>query len=170
MKRRVRHGATGVMVAVLAGCAHVAAPEAVAVPLHQPLPGLYSAGQPAASDWAAIKANGVHTVINLRTPGELKDRDEAAEVRAAGMAYLEIPVAGADGINADNARLLHAALTPAHGGVLVHCASGNRVGALLALEQREFDGVSPLRALELGKAAGVTGLEGKLKQVLGIGE
>ena len=57
--------------------------------LVQPLPGLYTAGQPAASDWAAIKARGVRTVVNLRAPGELKDRDEAAEVRAAGLRYVD---------------------------------------------------------------------------------
>lgn len=156
-------------VALAAGCAHAPPVPAASVALLQPLPGLYTAGQPAAGDWRAIKADGIRTVINLRPPGELKDRDEAAEVRAAGLVYVEIPVAQANGINAANARLLHAALSPAHGGgVLVHCASGNRAGALLALEQREFDGVTPAAALALGKQAGVTKLEGTLKQALGI--
>lgn len=157
-------------VALAAGCAHTP-PAATSVPLLQPLPGLYTAGQPAASDWRAIKARGVRTVINLRPPGELKGRDEAAEVRAAGLRYVEIPVSGAEGINPDNARALHEALAPAHGGgVLVHCASGNRVGALLGLEQRDFDGVAAQRALQIGKSGGVTGLEGKLRQALGLAE
>ncbi|TLX23061.1 beta-lactamase hydrolase domain-containing protein [Thermomonas fusca] len=156
--------------ALATGCAH-APPAATSVALLQPLPGLYTAGQPAASDWQAIKARGVRTVVNLRPQGELKDRDEAAEVRAAGLHYIEIPVGGAEGINPANARALHAALAPAHGGgVLVHCASGNRAGALLALEQHEFDGVAAARALEIGKSAGVTGLEGKVRQALGIVE
>ncbi len=159
------------LVAALAtGCAH-APPAATSVALLQPLPGLYTAGQPAVGDWQSIKARGVRTVINLRTRGELKDRDEAAEVRAAGLRYIELPVSGADGINPANARALHAALAPAHGGgVLVHCASGNRAGTLLALEQRDFDGVAAPRALEIGKSSGVTGLEGKLRQALGIAE
>lgn len=154
--------------ALATGCAH--APAAVtSVPLLQPLPGLYTAGQPAASDWAAIKSRGVRTVVNLRPAGELQGRDPAAEVRAAGLRYIEIPVSGADGINPANARALHEALAPAHGGgVLVHCASGNRAGALLALEQQRFDGVAAQRALEIGKAGGVTGLEGKLRQALGM--
>ena len=156
--------------ALATGCAH-APPAATSVALLQSLRGLYTAGQPAASDWQAIKARGVRTVVNLRPPGELKDRDEAAEVRAAGLHYIEIPVSGAEGINPANARALHAALAPAHGGgVLVHCASGNRAGALLALEQHEFDGVAAARALEIGKSAGVTGLEGKVRQALGIVE
>ena len=170
MLRRIVWPALLLAVALAAGCAH-APPAATSVALLQPLPGLYTAGQPAASDWAAIKARGVRTVVNLRAPGELKDRDEAAEVRAAGLRYVEIPVSGAEGINPDNARALHEALAPAHGGgVLVHCASGNRAGALLALEQRDFDRVAAERALEIGKSGGVTGLEGKLRQALGIAE
>ena len=170
MLRRIVWPALLLAVALATGCAH-APPAATSGALLQPLPGLYTAGQPAASDWAAIKARGVRTVVNLRAPGELKDRDEAAEVRAAGLRYVEIPVSGAEGINPANARALHAALAPAHGGgVLVHCASGNRAGALLALEQRDFDGVAAERALEIGKSGGVTGLEGKLRQALGIAE
>ena len=167
--RRILLPALLLAAALAAACAH--APPATSVALLQPLPGLYTAGQPAASDWQAIKARGVRTVVNLRAPGELKDRDEAAEVRAAGLRYIEIPVSGAEGINPANARALHEALAPAHGGgVLVHCASGNRAGALLALEQREGDGVAAQRALDIGKSGGVTGLEGRLRQALGIQE
>ena len=89
MLRRIVWPALLLAVALATGCAH-APPAATSVALLQPLPGLYTAGQPAASDWAAIKARGVRTVVNLRAPGELKDRDEAAEVRAAGLRYVEI--------------------------------------------------------------------------------
>ena len=159
-------------VALLVGCAHAppSAPVATtSVTLHEPLPGLYTAGQPAASDWAAIRARGVRTVVDLRAPDELQGRDEAAEVHAAGMAYVSIPIAGAADINRANAQRLHDMLAPDHGaGVLVHCASGNRAGALLGLEQADFDGVSPQAALELGREAGVTKLEPVLKAALGI--
>jgi len=154
-----------------AGCVHAPSPSAAApaVKLMQPLPGLYTAGQPTAAEWAAIHALGVRTVINLRPPEEQAGRDEAAEVRAAGMRYLDIPVADAAAINEDNARLLHAALAPGHGGgVLVHCASGNRAGSLLALEQADFDGLAPQAALELGRRAGVTKMEPVLRNALGI--
>lgn len=159
-----------IVLALAAAGAQAQQAHATSVPLLQPLPGLYTAGQPTPADWAAIKALGVRTVVNLRTPAELQGRDEAAEVRAAGLAYVEIPVAGADGINPDNARALHAALAPAHGdGVLVHCASGNRAGALLALEQAEQDGLPQDAALALGRKAGMTSTEAKLRQALGAG-
>ncbi len=171
MKLRVFAASSVLIVALAAGCANapMARPVGTEVGLLQPLPGLFTAGQPAMKDWAAIKAGGIRTVINLRTPGELKDRDEAAEVRAAGLRYVEIPVAGAESIIPANAGALHAALAPAHGGgVLVHCASGNRAGALLALEQQAFDGVAPERALEFGKAAGLTTLEPVVRERLGL--
>lgn len=157
--------------ALLAGCASVA-PTTMApgVELIEALPGLYTSGQPAPGDWNAIAANGIATVVNLRTTEELAGRDEAAEVRAAGLRYVQIPVAGADGITADNARRLHDALSPDHGQVLVHCASGNRAGALLALEQAQFDGVPAETALGLARKAGMTSTEPQLRKALDLGQ
>lgn len=143
---------------------------AASIQLREPRAGLYTAGQPAAADWQAIRVRGVGTVIDLRAPGELKDRDEPAEVRAAGMRYIAIPVAGADDINEPNARRLHAALAAADGPVLVHCASGNRVGGLLAVMLGRMDGVPAAQALEMGRRAGMASTEGRAKQVLDAGE
>lgn len=160
----------------LGGCATAPVPPtasaapATQVALMQPRPGLYTAGQPAATDWPAIAARGVGTVIDLRAPGELKDRDEPGEVRAAGMHYIAIPVAGADDINEPNARRLHEALAAADGPVLVHCASGNRVGGLLAVMLGRVDGVPAAQALESGRKAGMASTEARAKQVLEAGE
>ena len=169
-RRRPMHWIALAALALLAGCASVA-PTAMApgLQLIEALPGLYTSGQPAPGDWSAIAARGVATVVNLRTADELAGRDEAAEVRAAGLRYVQIPVAGADGITADNARRLHDALSPDHGQVLVHCASGNRAGALLALEQAGFHGVPADATLALGRKAGMTSTEPRLRQALGIG-
>jgi uncharacterized protein (TIGR01244 family) len=163
-------------VGMLAGChAHRAAPApttaaATSIELRTPRPGLYTAGQPAAGDWAAIAARGVGTVIDLRAPGELQGRDEAAEVRSAGMRYIAIPVAGAGGIDDANAKALRVALEAADGPVLVHCASGNRVGGLLALMQARSGAMSPEQALEFGRSAGMTSTEARVRQLLDAGE
>ena len=95
------------------------------------------------------------------------DRDEAAEVRNAGLAYIEIPVTGADAITADNARVLWQALRGARGNVLVHCSTGNRAGALLALAAHA-DGMPAGDALAFGKAAGLGKLEPVVRQRLGL--
>ena len=162
---------------LLPGChAHrEQAPVAEAVPaisidLREPRPGLYTAGQPAASDWKVIAARGVGTVIDLRAPGELKDRDEAAEVRSAGMRYIAIPVAGAGGIDDANAKALRTALQAATGPVLVHCASGNRAGGLLALMEARSGPMTVEQALEFGRNAGMTSTEGRVRQLLEAGK
>lgn len=134
--------------------------------LRQPRPGLYTGGQPGADAWAAMAAAGVGTVINLRPEAELAGRDEAAEVRAAGMAYHHIPVAGADGITAENADRLWALLQAAKGPVVVHCASGNRVGGLLSVALVRHGGLQPDAALALGREAGMVSTEAKAKAVL----
>lgn len=171
--------ATGAM-GLLAGCAHAppgaaldravaaaVAPDG-AVELRQPRAGVYTAGQPAQGDWKAIAARGVTTVVNLRTPKEMEGRDEAAEVAAAGMRYVAIPVAGADGIDAANATLLHDVLRAANGPVLLHCHSGNRAGGLLALMAAQEDGMPAEQALALGRAAGMIGTEPRVRELLQV--
>ena len=165
----------------MAACAHAPAEKAArpatdapvaatSVELRQPRPGLYTAGQPAQGDWQAIAARGVTTVVNLRTPKEMEGRDEAAEVQAAGMRYVSIPVAGADGITEANARLLRDALGAANGPVLVHCASGNRVGGLLVVMRARLDGATGEEALEFGRQAGMSGTEARARQVIEAGQ
>ena len=143
---------------------------ATSIQLREPRPGLYTAGQPAATDWPAIAARGVGTVIDLRAPGELKDRNEAVEVRAAGMRYVSIPVAGAGGIDDANANALRAALDAADGPVLVHCASGNRAGGLLALMQAQSGAMTIEQALEFGRSAGMASTEARVRELLEAGE
>jgi len=77
---------------------------------------------------------GIQHVINLRTPQEEIDFEEQAVVEALGMEYYSIPVAGAGGINAANARSLEEILGTLDGEpALVHCATANRVGGLFAV-------------------------------------
>ena len=124
--------------------------------------------QLALADVAEAAAQGVTTIVNLRPRAETPDRDEAAEVAAAGMAYVELPIAGADDITADNARRLWTLLKLSPASVLVHCASGNRVGALLALGAARSGGMTADAALEFGRSAGLRGLEPVVRQRLGL--
>lgn len=144
------------------------APMHEAIPnLRQPREALLTGGQPDANAWSALAAQGVRTVINLRADGEPGARDEAPEVAAAGMRYVSIPVAGAGDVTPANARALAHAIAQADGRVLVHCASGNRVGALLALSAAQ-DGMDADDALEFGKRAGLTGAEPRVRELLGL--
>ncbi|QOY63292.1 hypothetical protein INQ40_03245 [Lysobacter sp. H21R4] len=133
--------------------------------LRQPRPGLYTAGQPENTAWQAAAEDGVTTVINLRPAAEMGERDEATEVAAAGMAYHQLPVAGASDISMANAIELRRLIDEAPGPVLVHCASGNRVGALLALGELE-SGVDAEQAVAFGRSAGLASLEPRVREVI----
>lgn len=133
-----------------------------------PRPGLFTGGQPDAGAWGDIAARGVTTVINLRPADELPDRDEAAEVAEAGLDYRVLPVAGMEGIDADAARTLWREIESAPGPVLVHCASGNRVGALLAIGAVREGGMTAEEGIAFGRAAGLGSAERRVREVLGL--
>lgn len=133
--------------------------------LHVVRPGLYTGAQPAARDWPVLARHGIATVIDLRTPGERVDRDEAAEVRAAGLRYEHLPIDGEDGVRIDAARELAARIDAAPGPVLVHCASSDRAGAMVAL-MASLRGAAPDDALAQGRAAGMRRTEDRVRLAL----
>ncbi len=135
-----------------------------------PLPGVLTGGQPDATQLGEIAKLGYKTVINLRTPGERGElADEAGLVKSHGMRYVSIPVSHGEGLDRDNAEVLGKILADQDARpVVIHCASGNRVGALLALEEVWVEGRPPEKALELGKAAGLTHLESQVRKILGL--
>lgn len=127
--------------------------------LRQPRPDLYTAGQPSAQQLRDAAANGVTTVIDLRQPDEDRGYDEAALTEQLGLRYVRLPIAGASGITDDNARALQRLLKQDDGRTLLHCASGNRAGALLSLINARLEGAPLDAALQLGRDAGMTSLE-----------
>jgi len=124
-------------------------------------------GQPTPEQLETLRGLGYSTVVNLRMPQESGTTDPGL-VRELGMEYVSIPIGGAETVNEANARRLAEVLEKAEGGVVVHCASGNRVGALFAMKAFYVDGKSPEEALAVGRAAGVTRLEPVVKQKLGL--
>jgi uncharacterized protein (TIGR01244 family) len=130
-----------------------------------PASGICSGGRPRPEHLQAAKAQGVRTVINLCPPAEAGDYDEPALVADLGMAYVNIPVSGAADLTVAKAQQLAAALQDA-GPVLLHCQSGNRVGALMAVKARFVDGLSPEASLAAGRAAGLRALEPAVIQLI----
>lgn len=129
-------------------------------------PGLHTGGQPSQEDLARLKSEGVRTVIDLRGPQEDRGYDEAAEARRMGMTYIALPITGKDDITPAKAKALGELLKAQDGDVLLHCASGNRVGALLALNAAAR-GIPREEALELGRKAGLKSLEPVVVEQLG---
>lgn len=131
----------------------------------QPRANLFCAGQPDAAGFREAAAQGVAAVLNLRPDAEM-DWDEAGLVTQLGLDYKQIPIAGPGDINEPNAKVLNEWLDQFEGKpVLVHCASSNRVGALLALGA-SLRGASDEDALELGRAAGLTKMEPLVQMLL----
>jgi len=102
--------------------------------------GVFLASQPALQDFHDAKAGGVKTVINLRTPGEFKDFDEEKEVKAMGVGYLQIGFKSPEDLTDKHLDDVRALLNGgAERPILLHCSSGNRVGAVW-LAHRVLDG------------------------------
>ena len=133
-----------------------------------PTEGIVAGGQPSLEQLEALRDAGYTTVINLRTEGE--DGTGAAEVEGLGMAYVPLPIAGADGLTRDEAIAFAAALDEAEGPIAVHCGSGNRVGALFARKCFYVDGMNSEEALEFGRETGMTRLESAVREHLAAAE
>ena len=146
------------------------APEAtpsVGLPNEQtPLPGVLTGGLPSSAQLELARAAGYKTVISLLP--EQEAGDEAQQARAAGLRFWSIPIAGPSDLTEANAMQLSAAMNERGARpLIIHCASGNRVGALLALKAYYIDHESKEAAIELGERAGLKSLkpvvEDKLK-------
>ena len=128
-----------------------------------------SSAQPSEEDLATLAEQGYVAIIDLRGAGENRGYDEASAAAAAGLAYTPLPITSADAVNVENARKLGELLEQYDGPVVMHCGSGNRVGALVALLEADR-GASTEEALEAGRAAGLTRLEGLVEERLDAGK
>jgi uncharacterized protein (TIGR01244 family) len=112
-------------------------------------------GAPSIEQIADMKGMGYSTIINLRNTGEPGLEEEAAAAAAAGLQYVHIPVDGATA-SLTNAKDVLAALEKApEGKVLLHCASGNRVGAIWGMAQAIENGLSIEEATAVARKAGM---------------
>jgi uncharacterized protein (TIGR01244 family) len=122
-------------------------------------------GQPSEHDLVILSQNGIKTVINLSGDGEFNGFDEKAKVEALGMTYITIPISGASDINSENLTLFSNAIVNQE-ETFVHCASGNRVGAMFALDAHFNHNKSVEEAISVGKKSGLTRLETTVRKVM----
>ena len=113
---------------------------------------VFISGQPTEQALRDLHAQGVTTVVNLRTPEEMSKRvsfDEAALVRNLGMEYVYVPVRG----NAEfpyspaAVKSFAAAMTGAKGKVLLHCTIAWRASHLWAAYLIQYRDVPVTTAL-----------------------
>lgn len=131
---------------------------------------LFIAGQPDAAGLDEAQRQGVGAIINLRGLDE-SDWDEAAAAAERGIAYYQVPVSGRDP-DFDAAVIDRiSSLVQQHPDqpVLVHCASGNRAAAWLAIHLVQDHALTTDAALGIARPAGLSyaPLEGKIRRFLG---
>ncbi len=110
-----------------------------------------------------LAEKGITTIINLRTVNE-GAQEEGVQVEKAGMKYINIPVSADtitdDKILADITTALDSITSP----TLLHCGSGNRVGAILTRYYMS-KGVDTAIALEKGRTSG---MKPSLEQLINV--
>jgi uncharacterized protein (TIGR01244 family) len=116
------------------------------------------------SDVARAKAEGFVLVINNRPDGEAPDQPTSAEIeaaaRAAGVAYVHIPVRG--GPTPEQVEIERQILAEATGPTLAYCRSGTRSIVTWAIGQAMAGTRSRQDLIDLGAKAGydLTGVLG----------
>jgi uncharacterized protein (TIGR01244 family) len=123
-------------------------------------------GAPTPQQLAVFADKGFTTVIDLRSPKEPGYEQESDQAKLLGMTWKGLPIAGAGDLSFANARAMLKLLEEAEGPVLLHCASGNRVGALFALGIGQIRGTTVDEAIAYGKARGLTRLEPVVRELL----
>jgi uncharacterized protein (TIGR01244 family) len=133
-----------------------------------PFDHIVTGGQPTYDQLKRAGELGFKTIINLRTDAEQPSpAQESSWVKELGMKYISIPVDGAKGLNLENSKLLEEALSrPEDYPLIVHCAGGNRVGALFSLKAFHIEGKSAEEAVKIGEKAGLGYLERVVQKIL----
>ncbi len=133
-----------------------------------PFDGTLTGGQPTFDQIKQAGKTGFKAVINLRTDKELPDpAQELTWVKGAGMKYIHIPVDGAEGFTREKATAFAEAIsTPENYPLIVHCKSGQRVGAMFALKACLIDEKSIEESLAIGERAGLSALTPIVKRIL----
>jgi uncharacterized protein (TIGR01244 family) len=146
---------TLLVVAALVGVPQAQAQEPLPIrAFMQVTPDFCTAGQPAVTHYELLKARGVKTVLNLRTPGEHRWEEEKKLVEDLGMKYINIPVAYKEPKDSDVDEFLKVTDDPANRPMLIHCTAAIRAGAFWMIRRIVRDGMTWDAAFEEAKKAG----------------
>lgn len=119
------------------------APSAADQPIRNFLkvsPEFCTGGQPRPEHFARLKADGVKTVLNLRTLQEQRASEEQAAVEGAGLKYFSVPVVFSAPQDAQADAFLRLTDDPENRPMFIHCAAAIRVGAFWMIRRVLRDG------------------------------
>ncbi|EKE87661.1 fused DSP-PTPase phosphatase/NAD kinase-like protein [Idiomarina xiamenensis] len=124
-------------------------------------------GQPSAAQLSEFAKQGGQAVVNLRGADEPLPFNEAALANELGVSYYAIPIANANDLTLSKVKLFDQVigkLQPEQ--TLLHCASGNRVGAMMALRAGWLQHKSADEALQIGRQHGLKSLADTVAELL----
>lgn len=133
-----------------------------------PLDGVLTGGQPTVDQVKQAAETGFKAVINLRTDNELPDpAQELTWVEGAGMKYFHIPISVPEDLTPQKTEVFIDVLSkPENYPLIIHCKSGERVGAMFALKAFHVDEKEIEEALLVGTMAGLSKLTPTVKKIL----
>ncbi len=117
----------------------------------------YISGQPEKKGLDKLKSLGVTTVVNLRTDGEMNNRDivpydEAVYIDSIGMKYVHIPLGGKENPYTPEALVkFNDAVENSKGKVLLHCTVAWRASHLWTAYLVKYKGFDIDTAIQLGR-------------------
>ena len=132
----------------------------------RPAAGVVSGGQPTRAQLRAAAEAGYRSVLTTRGPFETPGYDERADVEGLGMAFYALPVETIRDLSRANVEAFAKLVEDAEKPLLIHCGSGNRLGALFALEAAWLRGATPEEAMQRGRECGLTGLATQVAMLL----
>jgi len=132
-------------------------------------PNLILGGQPTLEQMKALEEAGVQHFISLRP--ETEDGAGWEETYADGkdIEFNRLPISGAGSLTKENVDIFSQLLSErTDETTVIYCASGNRVGAMLALKSFWTDGVDAEISFNLGVQNGMTSLTAAVREILGV--
>lgn len=120
------------------------------------LDNLYLAGQPQMEEtWTELAKRGVKKVINTRSEGEADFTSDMAKAKELGMEYVQIPVMGASGLDAEACEAISNAINEGE-TTMIHCGTANRVGGWLMTHLAGKQGMEFEKAIEVASNNGLS--------------
>src|SRR5690348_11223075 len=112
-------------------------------------------GQPRMEHFAGLKAEGVKSVLNIRTTGEHRADEERAAVEAADLKYFNVPVIYTAPTRETVDEFLRITDDVSNRPMFVHCTAAIRVGAYWLIRRVVRDGWTWDRALAEARKVGL---------------
>lgn len=112
-------------------------------------------GQPRFEHLAQLKAEGIKTIINLRTSDEHRAAEEEEKAKELGLRYFNIPVVFRDPKEEQVTEFLKITDDPENRPAFIHCTTAIRVGAFWMIRRVLRDGWTIEAAEEEAKKVGL---------------